>query len=93
MAATPQARTNSEPARGPAEAISLASDYTPSAGLNGSARAIWVGTGGHVKVDVLGGGTGIIFKNHPGGGWLEVTVTKVYSTANGTTASDLVAVS
>lgn len=89
--AVPQPRTNSEPARSPCEVVDLAStDWTPSAGFNGSARALWVGTTGNVKVDVLGGSTAITFKNVPVG-WLEVTVTKVYKT--GTTASDIIAVS
>ena len=87
-------RTNSEPARA-AEAVTLGSDWTPGAPLGSSARALWIGTGGDgtaVKVDMLEGGTAITFNNVPSGSWLEVSVTKVYSTANGTTASDIVAV-
>lgn len=52
---------------------------------------IHVGVGGDVKVDLAAGGTGLVYKNRPGGSFLEVLVTKVYSTANGTTATDLVA--
>jgi len=68
----------------------MSGDWTPSAGFNGPARAIWVGVTGDLKVDIHGGAAAITLKNVPVG-WLEVSVTKVYKT--GTTASDLVAVS
>ena len=90
-----QSRTNSEPARGPAEVVDLSSgDWTPSNTMKGIARCLWVGTGGNLKVDLYGenGGTtvGIDFPNVPAG-WWEGSVSKVYK--NGTTADDIRAVS
>jgi len=68
-----------------AEAIDLSStDYSPSAGR----RRLYVGSSGDVKVDTVGGQTGITFKTVPVG-FLDVHATKVYKT--GTTASNLVA--
>ena len=49
---------------------------------------LYVGSSGDVKVDMVGAGTGIVFKNVPAGTTLECVVKKVYS--SGTTASDLV---
>jgi hypothetical protein len=53
--------------------------------------AIYVGTGGDVKVNMAGTGTAIVFADVPSGSILPVCVTKIYSTANGTAAADLVA--
>lgn len=77
-------RTNSEPASAGA-AVSLASNFTPAFAV----RGVYVGTGGTVKVD-LATGTGISFLNVPDGTLLPIQATLVYSTANGTTASNLV---
>lgn len=69
-----------------AVAVSLASDTTLPAGC----RALWVGVAGTVKVDLPTFGTSITFLNVPAG-LLRCQCTKVYSTANGTTATDIVA--
>jgi hypothetical protein len=88
---TPWAAPGSNALYGNAEAISLASDYTPTHPI----RAIWVGSVGNVKVDMAGGtGTGVVFNSVPNGTFLVpggMRVSKVYSTANGTSASNLVA--
>lgn len=60
-----------------------------ASGFEGGARALWVGKGGHVKVDAVGSGTAV-FKNVPDGFPLPVSVSKVYMT--GTTATDIVAI-
>jgi hypothetical protein len=65
-------------------AVSLAADTT---GLSG-VRAVYVGTTGDVKIDGIDGGTAT-FKAHPVG-YLLCQPAKIYSTANGTTAADLV---
>lgn len=63
--------------------INLAAD-TPA-----NFMALYVGTTGDIKVDTLGGSPGVIFKTVPVG-MFPVAVSKVYSTANGTTAANLV---
>jgi hypothetical protein len=72
-----------------AAAVSLASDtdYTEPV----VPVALYVGGAGNVKVDMLCGGTGVTFPSVPAGTTLPVAVTKIYSTSNGTTASNLVA--
>jgi len=51
---------------------------------------LYVGTGGHLKVDTIDGQT-IILKNVPNGTYIDwVKVKKIYS--KGTTASDIVAI-
>jgi hypothetical protein len=72
-----------------AEAISLATNYV-SANTN-CLRGIWVGTTGNIVVDLEGYGTNITFPNVPVGIFYG-HFTKVYSTGNGTTASNLVAI-
>lgn len=69
-----------------AVAVSLSSDTTLPAGC----RGLYVGVGGTVKVDCPTFGTAVSFLNAPTG-ILTVQCTKVYSTANGTTATDIVA--
>lgn len=64
-------------------AINLAAD-TP-----GDFRALYIGTTGNVVVDLYEGGTAITFASVPIG-FFPVHVTKVYSAANGTTASNIV---
>ena len=78
---------NSGPAAN-AVAINLGSDTT----LASTSRGIWVGGGGNVKVDLAITGTAIVFTSVPSGTMLPVQATKVYSTANGTTATSLTAV-
>jgi hypothetical protein len=68
-----------------AVAVNLGADTT---GLSG-VRAVYVGVAGDVKIDGQDGGTGVTFKAHPVG-YLLVQPSKIYSTANGTTATDLV---
>lgn len=62
--------------------INLAAD-TPT-----GFKALYLGVTGSVKVDTAGGSVGVTFANVPVG-FFPVSVTKVYSTANGTTASSL----
>jgi hypothetical protein len=69
----------------PAETGSL---VTPSDSGNVSARALWIGTGGNLKVDFAKGGTET-FYNVPSGFLLPVMVSRVYSV--GTTASNILA--
>ena len=52
-------------------------------------RALWVGTAGNVKVDMLGA-TGVTFLNVQDGTLLPIRVSKVYQ--SGTTAANMVAV-
>lgn len=49
---------------------------------------LYIGVAGDVKVDLVGGSTGITFKNHPVG-YLPGFVTRVYST--GTAATEIIA--
>ncbi len=52
-------------------------------------RALWVGTGGNVKVDGHYAGEAVILSNVPDGTVLPIRVSKVYATD--TTAADIVA--
>jgi hypothetical protein len=65
-------------------AVNLAADTTALSGV----RSVYVGTSGDIKVDGINGGTATL-KNHPVG-YMLVQPAKIYSTANGTTAADLV---
>lgn len=56
--------------------------------LDDVTRAIWVGTGGNVKVDLKGSGT-VTLNNVADGTMLPLRVTKVHATD--TTASNMVA--
>ncbi len=69
-----------------AQAINLASDTSLS-----SCNGLYVGGAGNVKVDMRFNGTGITFSGVVAGTVLPIQVTKVYSTANGTTATNIVA--
>jgi hypothetical protein len=53
-------------------------------------RALYVGVSGDVVVDLVFGGTAIPFRN-AAVGWHPIRATKIYSTANGTSASFIVA--
>jgi hypothetical protein len=53
-------------------------------------RAVYVGGGGNLKVDMVGEGTGIIYYNLPAGTCLPIRVTRVYST--GTNATYIVGI-
>ena len=66
-----------------AVAVSLASDTTFT-----EERTLYIGGTGNVKVDMAGTGTGITFYSVPVGSF-PYAVTKVYSTANGTTATNI----
>lgn len=59
-----------------------------SANLAQTARALYIGVSGDVKIDCPGGGSGIVFKAAPVG-ILPVMATKVYAT--GTAATNIVA--
>jgi hypothetical protein len=50
---------------------------------------VYVGVAGDVKIDGQDGGWAVTFKAHPVG-YMLVQVRPIYSTANGTTATDLV---
>jgi hypothetical protein len=65
-----------------------ASSVTPSDTGAITASALYVGVSGDVKVDILNGGTAVLFKAAPVG-VLPITVSRVYS--SGTTATNLVA--
>jgi hypothetical protein len=58
--------------------------------LTPAADALWVGGSGNVKVDTMGGEVGVIFTMQSGQ-LLPVAVKKVYSSADGTTATGVVA--
>jgi hypothetical protein len=69
--------------------INLASDTDVTALFpDAYARWLYVGGTGDVKVDLYKS-TGITFKAVPAGTTLRGVFTKVYSTANGTTATNL----
>lgn len=68
-------------------AVNLASDTNLTAGC----RGFHVGVSGDVKVDFVGGAQGITLKACVAGSPLPYQVSKIYSTANGTTATDIVA--
>lgn len=71
-----------------AQAVTLGADFTVTIN-SGVTRALFVGTGGAVKCTI--GGTSVTFTNVPDGTRLDVAATLVSSTANGTSASDIVA--
>ena len=61
-----------------------------SSNLDSERAELYIGTGGHVKVDLSGGST-VILKNVPSGTFLKgIYVDRVYRT--GTTARDIVAI-
>jgi hypothetical protein len=68
-----------------------ASAVTPndSTDLNTFARALYVGTGGNITLDTVGGDSSVAFANVPDGFVLSVRTQRVRST--GTTASNIVA--
>ena len=68
-----------------AVSINLASD------TSGEWVGIRTGVSGDIKVDYKNGGTAITLKNSQSGAYEVGVFTKIYSTANGTTATDLVA--
>jgi len=75
------------PGNNNAAAVNLASDtaFTPPT------QRIFVGGTGNVKVDLAGGQTGILYTAVQAGTYLTIRATKIYSTGNGTSASNLVA--
>lgn len=68
-----------------------AATVTPndSADLSTTARALYIKTGGDIKVTTAGGNT-VTFESYPSGTWLPVRAARVF--ASGTTASGIVAV-
>jgi outer membrane murein-binding lipoprotein Lpp len=70
------------------ENVTLGADFTITVG-SGAARALWVGGAGNLKVTV--GGVSITYTAVPAGSLLKIAATLVSSTANGTTASNIVA--
>ena len=61
-----------------------------TADLSEEKAELYIGTGGHVKVNLFGGST-VVLKNVPSGTYLQgIFVTRVYRT--GTTARDIVAI-
>lgn len=60
-----------------------------SADLTTTARALYIGVGGDLKVTLIGSGT-ITFQSYPSGQWLPCRVSRVF--ASGTTATGIVAV-
>jgi hypothetical protein len=67
-------------------------DWTPDAnglGFN-ITRYLWVGGAGAVKLDLVNGGT-VTLSGVPAGTMLKLSATKVYSLADGTTATNIVA--
>jgi len=64
--------------------------YSDSVDLSEEKAELYIGTGGHIKVNLFGGST-VTFKNVPSGTYLQgVFVTRVYRT--GTTARDIIAI-
>lgn len=50
--------------------------------------AVYVGTSGDIKVDMVGTGTAVVFSNVPTGTVLPIQISKVYT--SGTTASTII---
>ncbi len=76
-----------------AEAVNLAADYLTETNSGRShTRGVWVGGAGNVVVDMAEFGTNITFTGVPAGTLLPICVSKIYSTANGTTATSLTAI-
>ena len=76
---------------GPSHAVAITLSGS-DVSYNPVIRGIYVGTTGNVKVDTVGGETGVVYPNVNAGGYISGHFTKVYATANGTTASNLLAV-
>jgi hypothetical protein len=70
------------------ENVTLGADFTITVG-SGTARALWVGGVGNVKVTV--GGVSITYTAVPAGTLLKIAATLVTSAAGGTTATNIVA--
>jgi hypothetical protein len=72
--------------------VNLAADVDVVALLGRPATCVWVGTAGHVQVRYLNSqDIWTEHKNAPAGAYLVGTITHIRSTANGTTAADLLA--
>lgn len=69
-----------------------AAEITPNdtTDLASTARALYIGGGGAVKVDTAGGDTAVVFAGMTAGQILPVRVSRVYDTD--TTATDIVAI-
>lgn len=68
-------------------AVSLAGDTT----FGTPAKGLYVGTGGTVIVRAPGSAADVTYTNVPNGGYIDGLIAIVRSTANGTTASALIA--
>ena len=68
-------------------AVDLANDTT----FPVPAKGIYAGTGGSVVVRAPGSVDYVTYKNVPNGGYIDGWIEIVRSTANGTTAADLIA--
>ena len=68
-------------------AVSLAADTTFAV----PAKGLYVGTGGTVIVRAAGSAVDVSYLNVPNGGYIDGLISIVRSTANGTTASNIVA--
>jgi len=66
------------------EEVNIASDYIDPEGFG-----IFVGTGGILKVDFINGGT-VSFKNLNDASYIIGRFSKIYSTADTTTCSDII---
>jgi hypothetical protein len=69
-----------------ATTITLTNDTALAAGC----RGVYVGTAGNLKVDMRMGEAGVVFANLPVGKH-GMEISKIYSTANGTSASNILA--
>lgn len=76
-----------------AEAVTLTggagADWTPTKAPQ--TTGLWVGGVGNVKIDLAGGSTGVTLTAVPAGSLLSVSVTKVYNTTDGTSATSVAA--
>ena len=68
-------------------AVNLGADTV----FGAAAKGIYVGTGGTVVVRAPGSAADVTYKNVPNGGYIDGYIEIVRSTANGTTAADLIA--
>jgi len=68
----------------------------PNSGYTGDFHGLYVGTGGHVVVNFRGGAagtsgdTGVKFYNVPNGTFMDIAITHLGSTSEGTSATGIV---
>ena len=68
-----------------AAAVTIASGWTGKATI-----AVYVGTGGTLKVDMANEGDAISYTNVASGSILPISVSKIYSTATGSSVDDVI---